>query len=710
MVSGAPLFVALFNNLAIFIALVAVYGAMNGNFAKSDGRRRQLAMGLAFGLFAVGCMNAQIPVFEGVIVDQRNAVVALSGVFGGPWAALVSAALTSAYRTHLGGSGVLSGVVGIGLAATAGALLNLRLGRPGSLRDAALTAAIATLAILPGFLLVGDLKTGWNLMLEMTLPYGTAIFLGIFLVGLLLGREDRRHEAEQRFRQMVAMAPEAILVVDEKHRIRLFNGKAESYSGTSAEQAIGSLLTEQTWLDDDAIKQLHERIRVAQRGQTSATSLEVVARTGDVVFETTIAAIYNAGGKREWVVSLRDITARKRAEEARADFESRILQSKSIEALGRLAGGVAHDFNNMLTVILGTVDVLKLDREADTALAEDLRSIEEAAVRAADLTAQLLAFGRKQVLEPQVLEPNEVIRAVVPLLRRSIPENIQLDVDYADDVSNVLVDVARFEQVIVNLVVNAKDAMPEGGRLRLGTCNRDLDDVYATEHPEVVPGKYVEVTVSDTGTGMTDEVRARIFEPFFTTKPHGKGTGLGLATVHGIVRQSGGHLHVDSKPDHGTCFRVYLPQSDAEATFQSVQPVSSWGTLSGRVLLVEDSDLVRAPIRRMLISLGFRVIEAMGGEQALRLYRAADAPIDLVLTDVVMRDFGGPELARRIWELQPNVPVLFMSGYTENAIVHRGVLDAGVSFVSKPFTLKSLRAAIAQVLMRKSRESRETRA
>ncbi len=704
MVSGTPLFVALFNNLAIFIALVAVYGAMVGNFAENRDHTRQLVIGFAFGLFAVGCMNAKIPVYEGVIVDQRNAVVALSGAFGGPWAALVSAILAGSYRTHLGGMGVLSGVTGIGLAALAGAGLHLTMGRPNSVRRAALAALIATVIILPGFLLVGTFSTGFRLMLAMTLPYGTAIFLGIFLVGLLLGREDRRHQAEQRFRQMVATAPEAIIVVDRMRRIRLFNAKAESYSGLVAEQVIGRPLSEQTWLDPTALSDLEERLTCAQRNGANSEVLEIVLANGEHFFAVSIAAIFSTGGEPEWVVNLRDVTARRRADEARADFEARILQSKSLEALGRLAGGVAHDFNNMLTVILGTVDLLRAEHAGDEPLDNDLRNIGEAASKAAELTAQLLAFGRKQVLEPQVLKPNEVIRGLVPLLRRSIPENIELNVICADDVANVLVDVARLEQVIVNLVVNARDAMSQGGRLTIGTSNRELDEAYAAGHPEVIPGKYVEITVSDTGVGMNEEVRARIFEPFFTTKGQNKGTGLGLATVHGIVRQSGGHVYVYSEPGAGTCFRVYLPQSMAVASAAALEPVPSQSVFSGHVLLAEDSDLVRGPIKRMLMALGFRVTEARSGKEALAAFLAATDPIDLVLTDVVMRDVGGRELASAIMARDTSVRVLFMSGYTENAIVHQGVLDPDVSFISKPFTIKSLRAAIAQSLMRTSKK------
>lgn len=704
MVSGVFLFVALFNNLAIFIALVAVYGILIGNVASVDGSRRQLATGLAFGLFAVGCMHAQIPVYHGVIVDQRNAVVALSGAFGGPWSALISALLAGSYRAHLGGAGVLSGITGIALAASSGGLMNRLRGRPTNVRSCARTALICTLVILPGFLLVGTWRTGWELMLSMAVPYGTAILIGMFLVGLLLAREDSRHRADVRFRQMVDMASEAIIVIDESMNVRLFNAKAEFYSGVHAEHVVGRPLAELTWLDASVCHALTQWASSSRRARVSMTPLETEMRSADLVFEVSVGSFFDIAGEREWVIVFRDITARRHAEDARAAYESRILQSKSLEALGRLAGGVAHDFNNMLTVIVGTVDLLKFEQEDNKELERDLQNIGEAASKAAELTAQLLAFGRKQVLEPQVLQPNDVILALQPLLRRSLPESIELFMDCAPELSNVRVDAARLEQVLVNLAVNARDAMPQGGCVTIRTRDRLLDEAYAAEHPEVIPGEYVEISVVDTGMGMTHEVRARIFEPFFTTKPHSKGTGLGLATVHGIVRQSGGHLEVSSEVGFGSTFHVYLPKSDAEISSLSLESVPSQQRFRGNVLLVEDSDLVRGPIRRMLQALGFRVVEAACAKEALSVYLAAEEAIDLVLTDIVLRDQSGVELALAIRAHHADARVVFMSGYTDNPTVHQGLLDPEVNFISKPFTIRSLRAAIAQVLVRRSKQ------
>jgi PAS domain S-box-containing protein len=696
MVSGVTLFFALFNNLAIFIAMVAVYGTVTYRSTRHQGATRQLLLGLAFGLFALGCMHAKIPVATGVRVDQRNAIVALSGAFGGPLSAVLTGACAAAYRTYLGGSGVVSGVTGITLSAIAGMILHQVKLPFSTLRRGALAALGATAIILPGFALVGSWREGLALMFAMTIPYGTAITLAIFFGGMLLYRVDLQREAELRFRQMVEVSPEAIIVVDKSRKIRLYNAQAETYSGIRADLIVGRSFEELTWLGAEAQTELDKR---CNREEDTATPVPVELRTeeGEHVLEVMFVPVFSANGEREWMISIRDVTARKRAEEARADYEARIQKSKSLEALGRLAGGVAHDFNNMLTVILGTSDIIIATEKTNEPLRTDLESIHTAATKAAELTAQLLAFGRKQVLEPQVVSLNDVIFGLIPLLKRSLPESIELIVDCTPGIANVSVDAAQLDQVLVNLVVNARDAMPQGGKLRISTKERDFDDAYAAGTPEVAPGRYVEISVCDTGTGMSAEVLARIFEPFYTTKAPGKGTGLGLATVHGIIRQSGGHIQAQSEVGKGSCFCVYLPKTTQNITTESPPPTGS-PQLSGHVLLVEDNDLVRVPIRRMLHALGFLVTEADGGKEALAAYVEAKPPIDLLVTDVIMRDTSGTLVAAELQKLNPTLKVLFMSGYTENAIVRNGAMIPGTNFIAKPFTIDKLGAALLHVL------------
>jgi PAS domain S-box-containing protein len=505
MLSGTPLIFSLFNNLALFVSLVAAYAGLATALRRVDlGTRfgwlqRQLALGLLFGLFALGCMNATIPVAPGVRVDQRNAIVALSGAFGGPLSALVTGAVAAAYRWYLSGSGVLSGVTGVGLAALAGIGLH-RLPAPFRHPLPAFGAALgATLLILPGFLLAGAWPHGLHLMLAMALPYGTAILLAIALGGLLLDGVERYREAEQRFRRMVAEAPEALVVVDPGGRVRLFNAKAEAFSGLRGAEVLGCPLAALRWLGGA----LATHLARAQAAPARLPPFEIEDAAAGRVFEALAAPVLARMGGTEWMLTLRDVTERKHAEAARADYEARILESKSLEALGRLAGGVAHDFNNMLSVILGTTEVLSAEAGLPPAVREDLAQLATAAQRAADLTAQLLAFARRQVLEPQPLDPNAAVTGLVPLLRRSLPESIELVVRLEPKLPRVLVDATQLDQVLVNLAVNARDAMPGGGVITLETRAHAQPPEQSTSHPELAPGSYVVFSVSDSGAGMT---------------------------------------------------------------------------------------------------------------------------------------------------------------------------------------------------------------
>jgi PAS domain S-box-containing protein len=401
------------------------------------------------------------------------------------------------------------------------------------------------------------------------------------------------------------------------------------------------------------------------------------------------------------VVTYHDVTDRKRAEAALRELEERHRQAQKMEAIGRLASGVAHDFNNLLTAILGSTDLLLEELPADHPGRLEANETRKAALRAADLTRQLLAFGRQQVLTPQVLDLNEVVTNVDKMLRRVIREDVELRIVQAPDIGAVRADPGQLEQVLLNLAVNARDAMPRGGRLTIETANAELDDTYAAEHAVVVPGRYVMFAVSDTGTGMDAETQARVFEPFFTTKEKGKGTGLGLATVYGIVKQSGGYIWVYSEPGQGTSMKVYLPRVEAPIEPISPPPQPS-GSLRGSetILVVEDQDEVRKLTRRMLEARGYRVLVAASGADALRLSGAVQAgeQIDLLLTDVIMPGMSGREVALLLGPAHPHMRVLFVSGYTDESIVHEGILEPGIAFLQKPFTAEALARKVREVL------------
>jgi signal transduction histidine kinase/CheY-like chemotaxis protein len=390
--------------------------------------------------------------------------------------------------------------------------------------------------------------------------------------------------------------------------------------------------------------------------------------------------------------ALRDMTEHRR-------LEGQFRQAQKMEAVGQLAGGVAHDFNNLLGVITGYSELLKKRLEPEHAGQKALEQIGNAANRAAGLTRQLLAFSRKQVLEPKVLDLNEILAGVDKMLRRLIGEDVQIQTRFASELGKVKADPGQLEQVIMNLAVNARDAMPKGGHLILETANAALDAAYARTHTYVRPGPYVLLAVSDTGHGMDAETQSHIFEPFFTTKEPGKGTGLGLATVFGIVKQSGGHLNVYSEPGRGSTFKVYLPRTEelaaprAEATLPQSAP---GGTET--ILLVEDAEALRVLIREILEGGGYAVLEAATPEEALAHVQDYRDPIHLMLSDVVLPRMSGPDLAASLARVRPGMRVLYMSGYTADAIGNHGVLEPGTQFIPKPFTADTLLNKLRAVL------------
>jgi signal transduction histidine kinase/CheY-like chemotaxis protein len=384
---------------------------------------------------------------------------------------------------------------------------------------------------------------------------------------------------------------------------------------------------------------------------------------------------------------MQDITERKR-------LESQFLQAQKMEGIGRLAGGVAHDFNNLLTAVLGYIEMAGTKLERDNPAHEYFGSIRHAAERGASLTRQLLGFARRQITEPRVVDLDALVVQMQDLLRRVIGEDVELRIVTARGLGSVRLDPAQFEQVLMNLVINARDAMPNGGTLTIESRNVDLDEHYARQHQGVQPGHYVMLAVSDTGMGMTEDVSRHLFEPFFTTKPPGRGTGLGLATCYGIVKQNGGHIWVYSEYGRGSTFKIFLPRTGEPAASDTPADQQA-GSVAGHetVLVVEDEPMVRAISVESLEMLGYRVLQASHGEEALEVARAYAGTIDLVVSDVVMPVMGGPALVQR-----PHIKVLFVSGYTDDAIVRQGVLEPGVEFLQKPFALAALARRIREIL------------
>ncbi|MBK8997532.1 MAG: PAS domain S-box protein [Myxococcales bacterium] len=394
--------------------------------------------------------------------------------------------------------------------------------------------------------------------------------------------------------------------------------------------------------------------------------------------------IYSDSGELLCIEGLvTDITDRRRLEE-------QLLQAQKMEGIGRLAGGIAHDFNNLLAVMQGCVGLALGELPADHPARRHIEPIADAGRRASDLTRQLLTFARRQVIEPRALDPNQVVEGISSLLARVLGDHIELEVSLDRGVGSVRADAAQLEQVLMNLAINARDAMADGGRLGIATESALVHESEAREFADAVPGPHVVVSVTDTGTGLSPEAREHLFEPFFTTKPVGHGTGLGLATSYGIVKQAGGHIRVESEPGRGTSFRIYLPASPRPAPPPETAPAEVAIPGGETILVVEDHDLVRGLVTRALAAFGYAVLSADGGQAALSLAAAHAGPIHLLLTDVTMPKMGGPELARELCRVRPGLKVLFTSGLADTAVAKDGVLDAGVAFLAKPFTMSTL--------------------
>ena len=493
---------------------------------------------------------------------------------------------------------------------------------------------------------------------------------------------------------LLESASQAVLSIDQTGRLVLANHRAEEMFGYSREELLGGRIE---MLLPESKRTTHVRDRDQffhkPHARPMGIGMDLAGRRKDgSEFPVEVSLSYVELDEGVFAIAfVSDISKRKQ-------LEDQLLHAQKMEAVGRLAGGVAHDFNNMLTVISGYNRMILDELSTLDPLRGYAEEILKAADRAGALTQQLLAFSRRQVMQPRIINVNATIAQTEKMLLRLIGEDVELILGLSPDAGNIKADPGHVEQAIVNLAVNARDAMPLGGRLNIETANVHLDENYARTHMGVAPGDFVMIAVSDTGCGMDAETRRRIFEPFFTTKEKGKGTGLGLATVYGIVKQTGGDIWVYSEPNRGTTFKLYFPAVPGTPSDSSASEGAEPGSASETILVVEDEKAVRDLTVRMLERLGYKLLTAASGAEAIEISRAHTGPIDLLLTDVVMPNMSGRQVADALAPSRPGMKVLYLSGYTENTVIHHGVLDANVDFLPKPFSREILGKKLREIL------------
>jgi two-component system, cell cycle sensor histidine kinase and response regulator CckA len=513
------------------------------------------------------------------------------------------------------------------------------------------------------------------------------------------GGQDKLNAINKTQRILVALlesASQAIVSIDRAGRIALANRRTEELFGYSHEELIGNRIE---LLLPESLRSAHAHQRdgyfASPHTRPMGIGMDLSGRRRDgSEFPVEVSLSFVETDEGVFAIAfVSDIGERKRLEE-------QLMHAQKMEAVGRLAGGVAHDFNNMLTVISGYNRMIIDELSALDPLRGYAEEIQQAADRAAALTNQLLSFSRRQIMKPRVVNVNALLGQTEKMLRRLIGEDIELVLNLSGETGNIKADPNHIEQAIVNLAVNSRDAMPAGGRLIIETGNTQLDESYSRTHIGVKPGDFVMIAVTDTGHGMDSATRRRIFEPFFTTKERGKGTGLGLATVYGMVKQTGGDIWVYSEPGNGTTFKLYFPRVGEAVSDSPVTAEAGTYQGSGTVLVVEDEKSVRDLTVKLFTQLGYQVLSAASGQEALEISRAFGGELVLLATDVVMPGMSGPQVAEALLTNRPKMRVLYLSGYTENTVVDHGVVDAGVDFLSKPFTREMLGQKVREILTR----------
>jgi two-component system, cell cycle sensor histidine kinase and response regulator CckA len=511
---------------------------------------------------------------------------------------------------------------------------------------------------------------------------------------MLIASQEALIESELRYRRLFATAQDGILIVDfATSLITDVNPFLLKLLGYRHEEVVGNPLWDFGLFQDRELSK-DAFLTLKKKHYVRYENLPLETKDGRAIAVEFVSNVYGEGDRRVIQCNIRDITNRKHAEQT---AEQR-LRSNQLEAIGQLAGGVAHDFNNLLQIILGYGEMLVDSPNLNDSERRALAKINEAGTSAKNLTHRLLAFSRRQILEPVFMDLNEAVTNVNAMLAGLIGDDIELKMVLNPMLGRIKADPNQIEQVLMNLAINARDAMPKGGKITFKTANVNIDETYAQQHLSIKPGRYVSLSVVDTGTGMDAETQARVFEPFFTTKPMGKGTGLGLSTVFGIVKQSGGSIAVYSEPGHGTTFKIHLPsREEAVERLQETKPLPLLGG-NEVIFVVEDTELLRELTRLLLEGIGYQVLDSGVPDEALRMAKNYVGALPLLITDVVMPGMGGIELAKEFAKIRPETKILYTSGYADDAIARNGGLVSDASFLEKPFTRDALLRKVRAIL------------
>jgi PAS domain S-box-containing protein len=694
------MFLQLIHNVALMVALSVGLQLL----ARHLVHRRLLyrvAAGALFGFAGVVGMMAPMQFAPGIIYDGRSIVLSLAGLFGGPVAAGIAAGACGAYRIFLGGPGALPGVLVVVEAAALGVGLHYLRRRDESWVGAGWLLAFGVVVHVGmlGLQLLLPEGQGWTVLREVGPAVMVFFPIGFLLIAVVFLQGERQRATERALREsealqraMIACSPLALYAIDMQGRVLTWNESARRIFGWTAEEVVGKPLPIVPEDKQQEFSALRRRVRDGE----SFTGVELVRQRRDgsmIEVSLAVAPLLDASGQTIGIfAAMEDITERKK-------LEQQLAQSQKMEAIGRLAGGLAHDFNNMLQTILGYSEMLQLELDEDSSAREHVEQVRKAGMRSAELTRQMLGFARRQTIAPRELDLNDTVPEMLKMLGRLVEEQIDILWRPCRGGCPVLIDPSQIDQLLANLVVNARDAISGVGKITIETSHVAFDEEYCSHHPGFQPGDFEMLAVSDDGEGMDRQTLDRAFEPFFTTKRKDEGTGLGLATVYGIVKQNGGFINIYSEPGEGTTVRIYLPrQEQPERTAPRPEPGQHAPTGTETVLLVEDEPALLELSKRSLERLGYQVLAAGNPEEAISIMEHQGDGVDLLMTDVVMPQMNGRDLWTRLSERWHPLPCLFMSGYTDNVIVHHGVLDEGAHFLQKPFSQADLARRVREAL------------